>query len=136
VFVCNCGINIGSVVDVGEVTRYAATLPNVVYADENLFTCSQDTQERMKKVIQENRLNRLVVAACTPRTHEPLFQDTLKACGINKYLFEMANIRDQDSWVHQKDPVNATLKAKDLVRMAVGRAALLRPLIERRLEIN
>ena len=136
VFVCNCGINIGAVVDVKEVTSYAKTLPNVVFADENLFTCSQDTQEKIRQVIAENNLNRVVVASCSPRTHEQLFQDTLKACGLNKYLFEMANIRDQDSWVHQKDPVKATEKAKDLVRMAAARAALLKPLIERPLEIT
>jgi heterodisulfide reductase subunit A-like polyferredoxin len=136
VFVCNCGINISSVVDVKEVSRYAETLPNVVFTGENLFTCSQDTQEKIRKVIEEEKLNRVVVAACTPRTHEPLFQATIRNSGLNKYLFEMANIRDQDSWVHQQEPVEATEKAKDLVRMAVGRANLLRPLIERPLEIN
>lgn len=136
VFVCNCGINIGSVVKVPEVVEYAAKLPHVVWTEENLFTCSQDTQERIRQAIKEHRLNRVVVAACSPRTHEPLFQDTLKGCGLNKYLFEMANIRDQDSWVHQKEPGNATEKAVDLVRMAVARAALLKPLIERPLEIN
>ena len=136
VFVCNCGINIASVVDVKEVAEYAATLPNVVYIGDNLFTCSQDTQEKIRKVIEENELNRVVVAACSPRTHEPLFQDTIRSIGLNKYLFEMANIRDQDSWVHQQEPAVATAKAKDLVRMAVGRASLLKPLIERPLTIN
>ncbi len=136
VFVCNCGINIGSVVDVKDVASYAATLPNVVYTGDNLFTCSQDTQEKIRQVIVEHKLNRVVVAACSPRTHEQLFQDTLKACGLNKYLFEMANVRDQDSWVHQKDPVHATEKAKDLVRMAAARAALLKPLVERPLAIT
>ena len=136
VFVCNCGINISSVVDVKEVYKYAATLPNVVFTGENLFTCSQDTQEKLRKVIEEEKLNRVVVAACSPRTHEPLFQDTIRSIGLNKYLFEMANIRDQDSWVHQQEPAEATEKAKDLVRMAVGRASLLKPLIERHLEIN
>ncbi len=136
VFVCNCGINISSVVDVKEVSRYAATLPNVVFTSENLFTCSQDTQEKIGKVIESEKLNRVVVAACTPRTHEPLFQGTIRNSGLNKYLFEMANIRDQDSWVHQQEPVEATEKAKDLVRMAVARASLLKPLIERHLEIN
>jgi len=136
VFVCNCGINIGSVVDVKELVGYAATLPHVVFTTENLFTCSQDTQEKLKSVIEEERLNRIVVAACSPRTHESLFRETLKACGINKYLFDMANIRDQDSWVHQKEPARATEKAKDLVRMAVARAACLQPLLERPLEIK
>lgn len=136
VFVCNCGINISSVVDVKEVRSYAAGLPNVAYAAENLFTCSQDSQEKMKTIIEEQRLNRVVVAACSPRTHEPIFQDTLGASGLNKYLFEMANIRDQDSWVHSKEPEIATQKAKDLVRMAVARAAQLRPLAETPLQIN
>ena len=95
VFVCNCGINIRGVVDVPEVTAYVATLPNVVFSDHNLFTCSQDTQEIIKKKIIEHDLNRVVVASCSPRTHEPLFMETLQACGLNKYLFEMANIRDQ-----------------------------------------
>ncbi len=136
VFVCNCGINIASVVDVKAVMAYAATLPNVVYSQEYLFTCSQDTQEKVKQTILEHRLNRVVVAACSPRTHEPLFQETMKDCGLNKYLFEMANIRDQDSWVHQKEPGPATEKAKDLIRMSVARAALLKPLTEKPLEIN
>jgi len=136
VFVCNCGINISSVVDVKDVTQYAATLPNVVFATDSLFTCSQDNQEKLKKVMEEEKLNRVVVAACSPRTHEPLFQETMRACGLNKYLFEMANIRDQDSWVHQQDHESATSKAKDLVRMAVARAGILRPLVERKLEIK
>jgi len=136
VFVCNCGINIGGVVNVPEVTEYAASLPHVVLADENLFTCSQDTQEKIKEVIKEKNLNRVVVASCSPRTHEPLFQETLQACGLNKYLFEMANIRDQDSWVHAEDHRAATEKAKDLVRMAVARASLLKPLKEKKIKIN
>ena len=136
VFVCNCGINIAGVVDVPAVADYAATLPYVVFVDQNLFTCSQDTQDKMKEVIKENNLNRVVVASCTPRTHEPLFQETLQACGLNKYLFEMANIRDQDSWVHANDPEAATEKAKDLVRMAVARAGLLKPLKEKKISIN
>ena len=136
VFVCNCGINIGGVVDVPAVTEYASRLPFVTIADQNLFTCSQDTQDKIREVIKENHLNRIVVASCTPRTHESLFQETLQACGLNKYLFEMANIRDQDSWVHADDPEGATEKAKDLVRMAVARAALLKPLHERSIPVN
>jgi len=136
VFVCNCGINIGGVVDVPGVVEYARSLPHVTFADENLFTCSQDTQEKMKEVIKEQELNRVVVASCSPRTHEPLFQETLQACGLNKYLFEMANIRDQDSWVHGDDHEGATTKAKDLVRMAVARASLLEPLEEKRIPVN
>jgi len=136
VFVCHCGINIGGVVDVPAVREYAKTLPNVVYAGDNLFTCSQDTQENIRKTIQEHRLNRVVVAACTPRTHEPLFQETIREAGLNPYLFEFANIRDQDSWVHQKEPEKATTKAKDLVRMAVAKASLLEPIDRFQLEVN
>lgn len=136
VFVCNCGINIGGVVRVPEVVEYAKSLPNVVYVQENLFSCSQDAQERLRQVIEENNLNRIVVAACSPRTHEPLFQETLSAVGLNKYLFEMTNIRDQDSWVHSDDPDAATEKAKDLVRMAVAKANLLEPLPESEIDIT
>ncbi len=136
VFVCNCGTNIGGIVNVPSVVQYASTLPHVVHVEQNLFTCAQDTQDRMKSVISEHNLNRVVVAACSPRTHEPLFQETLQACGLNKFLFEMANIRNQDSWVHGSDPASATDKAKDLVRMAVARAALLRPLKAKKISIN
>ncbi|MEO0068262.1 MAG: FAD-dependent oxidoreductase [candidate division WOR-3 bacterium] len=128
VFVCNCGINIGGVVRVPEVVEYARQLPGVVYAEENLFTCSQDTQEKIKRIIQEQNLNRVVVASCTPRTHEPLFQETLAEAGLNRHLFTMANIRDQCSWVHMHLPQDATLKAKELVKMAVANARLLKPL--------
>jgi heterodisulfide reductase subunit A-like polyferredoxin len=131
VFVCNCGINIGGVVDVASVQDYASRLPYVAYTDQNLFTCSTDTQEKIKEKIQEHKLNRVVVASCSPKTHEPMFRETLEACGINKYLFEMANIRNQDSWVHGKSPELATRKAKDLIRMAVARAGHLKPLKER-----
>ncbi|MGD8380614.1 MAG: FAD-dependent oxidoreductase [Syntrophobacterales bacterium] len=136
VFVCNCGVNIGGIVDVPAVRAFAETLPNVAYVAENLFTCSQDTQEIMKEAILENNLNRVVVAACTPRTHEPLFQETIREAGLNRFLFEMANIRDQDSWVHQSEPEKATEKAKDLVRMAVARASLLEPIQEIRVDLN
>jgi heterodisulfide reductase subunit A-like polyferredoxin len=136
VFVCNCGINIGGVVDVPGVKAYAETLPNVVYTDENLFTCSQDTQDKIKEKIIEHNLNRVVVASCSPKTHEAMFMETLEACGLNKYLFEMANIRNQDSWIHSKEPEVATKKAKDLVRMAVARAATLRTLHEKVVPIN
>jgi len=131
VFVCNCGINIGGIVDVPSVQQYAGKLPHVVYTDQNLFTCSQDTQEKIKEKIQEHKLNRVVVASCSPKTHEPMFRETLEACGLNKYLFEMANIRNQNSWVHSKSPELATRKAKDLVRMAVARAGNLKPLKEK-----
>ncbi|MGC9195364.1 MAG: FAD-dependent oxidoreductase [Syntrophobacteraceae bacterium] len=128
VFVCRCGVNIASVVDVPSVRDYAKGLPNVAYVAENMFTCSQDTQKIIIEAIKEHRLNRIVVAACTPRTHEPLFQQTIREAGLNPYLFEFANIRDQDSWVHQAEPEKATAKAKDLVRMAVAKAALLEPI--------
>jgi len=128
VFVCWCGINIGGTVNVPEVMEYAATLPNVVYADQNLYTCSQDTQEKIKEAVEEHGLNRVIVASCTPRTHEPLFQSTIREAGLNPYLFEMTNIRDQCSWVHMHTPEEATEKAKDLVRMAVAKANLLEPL--------
>jgi len=127
VFVCRCGTNIARTVDVPDVVEYAATLPNVVHAEENLYTCSTDTQQKIIDAIREHGLNRVVVASCTPRTHEPLFQETLREAGLNKHLFEMANIRDQCSWVHFSHPHAATFKAKDLVRMAVARAATLRP---------
>ncbi|MFH2100102.1 MAG: FAD-dependent oxidoreductase, partial [Pseudomonadota bacterium] len=136
VFVCKCGINIAGVVDVPGLVEYAKTLPGVVYTDSNLFTCSQDTQEIMKEVIDREKLNRVVVASCTPKTHEGIFMDTLEDSGLNKYLFEMANIRNQDSWAHSKNPERATEKAKDLVRMAVGRAVTLSPLHEKRIPVN
>lgn len=128
VFVCRCGVNIAGVVDTGAVAAWARELPGVVYVEENLYTCSQDTQERIKEKIAEYRLNRVVVASCSPRTHEPLFRETLREAGLNPYLFAMANIRDQCSWVHQGEKEEATEKAKDLVAMAVARAALLEPL--------
>ncbi len=136
VFVCNCGINIGGIVDVPEVRKYAEGLPNVAYADENLFTCSQDTQDLIKEKIKELELNRVVVASCSPKTHEAMFMETLEACGLNKYLFEMANIRNQNSWIHSNNPEIATQKAKDLVRMAVARASTLHTLNEKVVPIN
>jgi len=128
VFVCHCGINIASVVDVPGVTEYARSLPGVVFAVDNLYTCSQDTQESIKEAIKEHDLNRVIVASCSPRTHEPLFKHTTRQGGLNPFLFEMANIRDQCSWVHMEDKPAATEKAKDLVRMAVAKSAKLEPL--------
>ncbi|MGD0828479.1 MAG: FAD-dependent oxidoreductase, partial [Desulfobaccales bacterium] len=135
VFVCHCGINIAGVVDVAAVGDYARTLPNVVYADHYTFTCSTDSLDKMRQVIDAENLNRVVVASCSPRTHEPLFQENLRNTGLNKYLFEMANIRDQDSWVHQGTPELATEKAKELVRMSVARAAVLEPLSDLRFPV-
>ncbi len=127
VFICHCGINIGAVVNVPEVVEYAKTLPDVVYAERNLYTCSQDTQEKIKQKIKDNDLTRVVVASCTPRTHEPLFQNTCKEAGLNPFLFEMANIREHCSWVHMREKDAATQKAKDLVRMAVAKARMHEP---------
>ena len=135
VFVCHCGINIGGVVNVPEVKEYAKTLKGVAYVEENLYTCSQDTQEKIKKAIKENQLNRVVVASCSPRTHEPMFQETIREMGLNKYLFEMTNIRDQCSWVHMHQPQEATQKSKELLRMAVAKSRLLQPLKEPVVEV-
>jgi heterodisulfide reductase subunit A-like polyferredoxin len=135
VFVCNCGVNISSVVDVAAVEEYAKSLPNVTFTTQNLFSCSQDAQDKMKEIIKEQGLNRVVVAACTPKTHEPIFQDTMESCGLNKYLFEMANIRNQDSWVHAQTKEQATAKARDLVRMSVARADTLVPLEEKKIPV-
>ena len=128
VFVCHCGINIGGVVNVPEVVEYARKLPSVAYAEANVYTCSQDTQKLIRDKIVENKLNRVIVASCTPRTHEPLFKETVQEAGLNPYLFEMTNIRDQCSWVHMHEPKEATEKAKDLVRSIVAKAKLLKPL--------
>jgi heterodisulfide reductase subunit A len=136
VFVCHCGINIGGVVDVPGVVDYAKTIPGVVYSEHNLYTCSQDTQEGIKEKVKEHNLNRVIVASCTPRTHEPLFQNTIREAGLNPYLFEMTNIRDQCSWVHMHEPEAATEKAKELVRMAVSKAKLIEPLQRKPIEIN
>jgi len=136
IFICHCGINIGGYVDVPQVTEYAKTLPNVAYAENNLYTCSSDTQDRIKAAIKEHNLNRVVVASCTPRTHEPLFQETMREAGLNKYLFEMANIRDQCSWVHMNEPEQATEKARDLVSMAVAKARLKESLKPQLIPVN
>lgn len=127
VFVCHCGLNIAGSVDVKDVANYASTLPNVVYAVDNRYTCSDPGQAEIKKAIKEYNLNRVVVASCSPRMHEPTFRAACEEAGLNKYLFEMANIRDQCSWVHLYDKEGATEKAKDLVKMAVAKAALLSP---------
>ncbi len=136
VFVCHCGANIGRVVDVPSVVEYSSSLDNVVHAEEGLFVCSTDAAEQIATIIREKGLNRVVVAACTPRTHEPLFRDTLREGGINQYFFEMANIREHCSWVHSKQKEEATKKAKDIVRMSVARAANLEPLQEFDLPVN
>jgi len=136
VFVCRCGANIGSVVDVPSVADYASTLPQVVYAQEQLFSCATSYIQEIVDIIKEKGLNRLVIAACTPLNLEPTFRDALREAGINQYFLEMANIREHDSWVHSKEPEEATQKAKDLLRMSVARAALLEPLQEIELSVN
>jgi heterodisulfide reductase subunit A-like polyferredoxin len=135
VFVCRCGTNIARVVDVPTLAHHAASLPQVVHAEENLYTCSTDTRTRIIDKIHEHGINRVVVCSCTPRTHEPLFRQTVREAGLNPYLFEMANIRDQCSWVHEPWPERATDKARSLLRMAVARAAELEPITDRSTEI-
>jgi heterodisulfide reductase subunit A len=136
VYVCHCGANIGRVVDVPATVEYALTLPHVVHAEENLFICSTEAAAMLAKDIRERGLNRVVVAACTPRTHEPLFRDTLREAGINQYYFDMANIREHCSWVHTKEKEAATQKAKELIRMSVARVCRLEPLQEFNLPVN
>ncbi len=136
VFVCNCGSNIGGFLNVPDIAAYARTLPNVVYVEDNLYTCSNDTQNKISEKIKEHNLNRVIVSACTPRTHEPLFRNTVRKAGLNPYLFEMANIRDQCSWVHMHEREKGTQKAKDLVRMAVAKARLLEPLEQMKVSVN
>jgi len=136
VFVCRCGANIGRVVDVPSVVEYSRTLRHVVHAEESLFACATNTAQAISDTIRDKGLNRVVVAACTPRTHEPLFRDTLREAGINQYFFDMANIREHCSWVHSKEQEDATQKAKDIVRMSVARASLLEPLEEFSLPVH
>jgi len=125
VYVCHCGLNIAGSVDCKQVAEFAATLPDVVLAKDNRYTCSDQGQELIKRDIKEHRLNRVVVASCSPRLHEPTFRRACEEAGLNKYLFEMANIREHCSWVHLYEKEAATEKAKDLVRMAVAKVALL-----------
>jgi len=136
VFVCHCGANISSVVDVPSVVDYCLTLPNVVYAQEQTFSCATNSAQEITDMVTEKGLNRVVVAACSPRTLEPLFRDTVREAGINQYYLEMANIREHDSWVHSKEKEAATQKARDIIRMSVARAQLLEPLQEFDLPVN
>lgn len=136
VVTCLCGANIGRVVDTPAVADYARNLPGVVYSEENLFACSTENAQLIADAIVEHNLNRVVLAACTPRTHEPLFRDTCREAGLNQYFFEFANIREHCSWVHSKDKEGATAKAKDIIRMSVARAAHLEPLQEFQLPVN
>lgn len=135
VFVCNCGINIGNYVDVKEVVDHAGDLADVVFATDNLYTCSEDTQKTIADIIKDKELNRVIVAACTPRTHEPLFKRSLAEAGLNPHLLEMANIREHCSWVHT-DRVKATEKAKELMSMTVAKSRLLEPIPKTTIDIN
>ncbi len=130
VFVCECGHNIAGTVDCEAVRVHASTLPNVVIAQRNRYTCSDPGQQQIKQAIKDHDLNRVVVASCTPRLHEPTFRKCLAEAGMNPYLFDMANIREQCSWVHQNDPAGATRKAMDAVTMAVARSRFLKPQTE------
>src|SRR4030042_318543 len=135
VFICHCGSNIGVIIDCKKLTEYARTLPSVIYAEDNMYTCSEVGLKQIKGNVKEHQLNRVVVASCTPRTHEPLFRETIHEVGLNPYLFEMVNIRDQCTWVHMADSENALEKAKDLIRMGVRKAVLLRPLEKNRVGV-
>ncbi len=136
VFVCHCGANISAVVNVPETVEYCKTLPNVVYAQNQVFSCATNSAKEITDVTKEKGLNRVIVAACSPRTLEPLFRDTLREAGINQYYCEMANIREHNSWVHSKEKEEATQKAKDIIRMSVARACHLEPLQEFDLPVN
>ncbi len=136
VFICHCGTNIGGVLDIASITEYARTLPNVAYAADNIYTCSEVGLSEIRDKIKEFNLNRVVVASCTPRTHETLFRRTCQEAGLNPYLFEMVNIRDQDSWVHMKEPEKGTEKAKDLIHMGISKATLLEPLENIKVDIT
>ena len=136
VFICHCGINIGGILKIDEILKYIKNLDNVVYADANLYTCSEDTQRKIADVIKKYNLNRLVVAACTPRTHEPLFKNSLREAGLNPHLFEMTNIREQCSWVHSDKPELATEKAKKLIEMTVAKTRFLQPICESQIPVT
>ena len=136
VFVCHCGTNIGGILDVPTLAEYAKTLPNVVFSQDNLYTCSEVGLTEIMENIKEQNLNRVIVASCSPRTHEPLFRSVCQEAGLNPYLFEMVNIRDQCSWVHMKESEKATIKAKDLIRMGVEKATLLEPLEKIKVDVT
>ena len=135
VFVCDCGLNIAGAVDCGDVTEYAKTLPDVVCAVRNKYTCADPGQNEIKDAIHQHKLNRVVVASCTPRMHEPTFRQCVLEAGLNPYLMEMANLREHCSWVHPGDWEGATAKAKDLVRMSIARADTLVPLEEKKIPV-
>jgi len=136
VFVCDCGMNIAGFIDCEEVRQYAEGLDNVVVVARNRYTCADPGQEEIKKLIREHALNRVVVASCSPRLHEPTFRNCVAEAGLNPYLFEMANIREHCSWVHSTNREAATQKAKDIVKMAVARARFLKPQIESEIPVT
>ncbi|MFX1258952.1 MAG: 4Fe-4S binding protein, partial [Promethearchaeota archaeon] len=136
VLICRCGINIGGVVDVKKVVNYVSKLPYVVHVEENMYSCSSDSQERIKEIIIKYNLNRFIVASCTPRTHEQLFKNTLREAGLNPYLFELVNIRNQDSWVHMNEPEKATEKACDLIRLYLAKVINLKPLKKVKVQVE
>jgi heterodisulfide reductase subunit A len=136
VFVCHCGSNIGGFVDVPSVAEYAKTLPDVVYATDNLYTCAEDGLSNIREGIRKHNLNRVIVASCTPRTHAPLFQATCESAGLNKYLFTFVNIREHCSWVHMKEKDKASKKARDLIKMGVARARLLEAQQEEKVNVE
>ncbi len=136
VFVCDCGLNIAGSVDTEAVREYAATLPDVAAAIRNKYTCSDPGQQEIKRHVVEHRLNRVVVASCSPRLHEPTFRHCVQEVGLNPYLLEMANIREHCSWVHLRDRETATRKAEDIVRVAVARAHWLLPQTEEQLPVT
>jgi len=136
VLVCRCGINIAGVVDVKRVVNYVSKLPYIVHVEENMYSCSSDSQKQIITMIEKYNLNRFIVASCTPRTHEMLFRNTLREAGLNPFLFELVNIRDQDSWVHQKEPKKATQKACDLIRMNLAKVVNLKPLQKVRVKVE
>jgi heterodisulfide reductase subunit A len=135
VFVCHCGHNIASVVDVKAVAEYAETFPNVKYATDPMYACAADTQLLIREKIKEHELNRIIVASCTPRTHEPLFRSTLMEAGLNEFLFELTNLREHVSWVHPHDEKEATEKAKDMLRGAIARTCRLEPLLKEKIPL-
>ncbi len=136
IFVCHCGSNIGGVIDCKELAKFAKTLPNVAYTEDNLYTCSEIGLSSIKKAIEEHDLNRIIVASCTPRTHEPLFRECISEAGLNPYLFNFVNIREQCTWVHKNQPVEAFEKAQDLISMGVAKATKLEPLETITIKVN
>ena len=135
IFVCQCGLNIAGTVDCEAVAKFAQRLPNVVYSDFQKYTCSEPGQQTVKDAIAEHNLNRVVVASCTPKMHEPTFRAAVQEAGLNPYLMEMANLREHCSWVHISEPEKATQKAMDLVAMAAARAKLLEPQMETKVPV-